>query len=512
MIKDGTVEAGSYAARKLHIDPVGAFQLLSSIETASVDYAYEYEYLGAVYAGTIALVPGSNIVTVITPLAGGGEATHQFTVKKVDSLLHSEAYTYDEMQRIKTLRNGNGIITTYTYDPAGRLTRTEATNGAVITMTYDTLSRRTAMTDLSGTTFYEYDDLDRLIKVITSDNATKGDADDLTLGYGYNVAGYITAITYPGGEQVTYSYDDAGRMKTAVNVNLGFTATYTYVPTSGLLQKVERSNGVRTEYSFNNMGRLNGVKHSKTTGGTTTLGDYAYTLNALGNATALVITLPSGVKRENYEYDGLDRLNKVTYSTGTGTDPNAKIVTYTYSDAGNRLTEKVEQAGLTQKLWTYTYGSENRLLSIKEQTGAEVRRYVYDAAGNRLQKITPDGTTFYAYDERNLLTSVRTPTDTINYVYNGLGQRVRKTENGVGTRYIIDANRAIYDTVQERSPSGITASYTYGFDRLINKPASGSARFYLHDRIGSVRLITDSAATATEIFGYDAFGAAQVSP
>jgi YD repeat-containing protein len=512
VIKDGTVETGSYAARKLHVDPVGAFQLFSAVETASVDYAYEYEYLGAVYAGTVSLVPGANIVTVTTPLAGGGEATHQITVKKVDSLLHSEAYTYDEMQRIKTLRNGNGIVTTYTYDPAGRLTRTEATNGAVVTMTYDTLSRRTAMTDLSGTTFYEYDDLDRLIKVITSDNATKGDADDLTLGYGYNVAGYITAITYPGGEQVTYSYDDAGRMKTAVNDSLGFTATYTYAPTSGLLQKVERSNGVRTEYSFNNMGRLNGVKHSKTTGGITTLGDYVYTLNALGNATELVITLPSGVKRENYEYDGLDRLNKVTYSTGAGTDPNAKIVTYTYSGAGNRLTEKVEQAGIVQKLWTYTYGSENRLLSIKDQSGTEVRRYVYDAAGNRLQKITPDGTTFYAYDERNLLTSARTPTDTISYVFNGLGQRVRKTENGAETRYIIDENQPVYEIVQERSSSGIITSYTYGFDRLVTKPESGPTRYFLHDRIGSVRLITDSAAAVTETFGYDAFGAAQSTP
>lgn len=426
----------------------------------------------------------------------------------MDTLLQSEAYTYDEMQRIKTFCNGNGITTTYTYDLAGRLEKTEATNGAKVNFSYDTLSRRSSMTDSTGTTFYEYDDLDRLTKVITSDNGTKGDADDLPLQYGYDLAGHITSMTYPGGEQITYTFDDAGRMKTATNVPLALTTTYTYHPTSGLLQSAVRSNGLRTEYSYNNMGRLNRIKHIKTAG-TLTLGDYNYTLNPTGNATELVITLPTGVKRESYQYDGLDRLEKVTYSTGAGTDPNAKIVTYTYSGAGNRLTEKIETGGILQKLWTYTYGSENRLLFIKNHTGTEVRRYVYDTAGNRLQKITPEGTTFYAYDERNLLTSVRTATDTISYTYNGIGHRVGKSHNGITTRFIIDSNRPIYETVQERSPTTITESFTYGLDRLLRKPTTATAQFYLHDRLGSVRLLADPAANVTDTIGYDAFGAQQ---
>lgn len=507
-IADGTVISGSYAARKVRIDTVGAFQLISAVQSASTDYAWQYEYLGKIYTGTTSLVPGQNFITVTTPLTGGGNATHQFTVTKVDTLLQSEAYTYDEMQRVKTFRNGNGVTTTYTYDLAGRLESTSATNGATVTFSYDTLSRRTSMTDSTGTTFYEYDDLDRLTKIIVSDNATKGDTDDLPLQYGYDLAGHITGMTYPGGEQITYTYDDAGRMKTAVNVPLALTTTYTYHPTSGLLQNGVRSNGLRTEYSFNNMGRLNRIKHIKTAG-TVTLGDYIYTLNPAGNATELVITLPGGVKRESYQYDGLDRLEKVTYSTGSGTDPNAKVVTYTYSGAGNRLTEKIELGGSLQKLWTYTYGSENRLLFIKDHTGTEVRRYVYDTAGNRLQKIAPEGTTFYAYDERNLLTNVRTETDTITYAYNGIGHRVRKTHNGTTTRYLIDPNRPIYETIQERSTSGITESFTYGLDRLIRKPATGTNQFYLHDRIGSVRLITDPSVNVTETLGYDAFGAQQ---
>ena len=44
-------------------------------------------------------------------------------------------------------------------------------------------------------------------------------------------------------------------------------------------------------------------------------------------------------------------------------------------------------------------------------------------------------------------------------------------------------------------------------DRLIRKPATGSTQFYLHDRIGSVRLIADPSANVTETLGYEAFRA-----
>jgi len=47
------------------------------------------------------------------------------------------------------------------------------------------------------------------------------------------------------------------------------------------------------------------------------------------------------------------------------------------------------------------------------------------------------------------------------------------------------------------------------FDRLLRKPTTGTTQFYLHDRIGSVRLITDPAVNVTETLGYDAYGSQQ---
>jgi hypothetical protein len=58
------------------------------------------------------------------------------------------------------------------------------------------------------------------------------------------------------------------------------------------------------------------------------------------------------------------------------------------------------------------------------------------------------------------------------------------------------------------NPSELTPILTAS-DHHIRKPTTGSAQFYLHDRIGSVRLITDPSANVAETLGYDAFGAQQ---
>src|SRR5262249_42105471 len=144
----------------------------------------------------------------------------------------------DEMNRVKTYTNGNGIMTTYTYDFAGDLIQTSATNGNIVAYTYDNLKRRLSMTDSTGTTFYDYDDLDRLTAITYSTDSIKGNGDDLVVQYGYDNANRLTDLTYPGGEHIQYTWDDAGRMKTANDLTTGQNTTYNYDYTKGLLQSI----------------------------------------------------------------------------------------------------------------------------------------------------------------------------------------------------------------------------------------------------------------------------------
>ena len=507
-LADTGVAANSFSAQKVQVEAAGSFSLLSPLVTAGTNYVYQYLYNGKVYAGTAALQAGNNLVSISTPMNGGGSVVHQISVTSTPSLLATQGYTYDEMNRVKTFTNGNGITTTNTYDFRGNLTQSSASNGNVVAYAYDALNRRTSMTDGTGTTFYDYDDMDRVTGITYSGDAIKGNSDDLLLSYGYDNASRVTSITYPGGQQVAYTFDNAGRMLTAKDVANNLTTTYFYNPTSGLLQTVTRPNGVLTTYGYNSAGLLNDIKHTK---GSSTLAEYAYSLDSRGNATALLTTFSDGSKKQElYTYDGQQRLTQVVYGhNATAAVNQDKTVDYTYDGVGNRLTQKTTIGNAVTQTLTCSYGSENRLVQITDQTGAVVNSYVYDAAGNRIQKVTPAGATYYSYDERNLLTSVVTPADYITYTYNGAAQRVGKTVNGVTTKYIVDPSRSVFQNVQEWSGGAITKSYVYGDDRLECNPASASLQFYLPDRLGSVRIITDQNGNVTSTYNYDAFGAQQ---
>ena len=85
-------------------------------------------------------------------------------------------------------------------------------------------------------------------------------------------------------------------------------------------------------------------------------------------------------------------------------------------------------------------------------------------------------------------------------------------QNGVNYRagtpsVVIDPNRSLYEVVQERNGSGsITASYTFGATRLATWNGS-VVTFELNDRLGSVRLVTDTSGNVIQSYNYDVFGA-----
>jgi YD repeat-containing protein len=133
--------------------------------------------------------------------------------------------------------------------------------------------------------------------------------------------------------------------------------------------------------------------------------------------------------------------------------------------------------------------------------------YTYDPAGNRIEKTATNNTAFYTYDERNLMTSYGDLTNQIIYTYNGDAQRVSQTLNGTLTGYVIDSNRSLFEVVQERNAAGaITTSYTFGATRLATWNGS-AVTFELTDRLGSVRVITDTSGNVLQSYSYDVFGA-----
>jgi RHS repeat-associated protein len=256
----------------------------------------------------------------------------------------------------------------------------------------------------------------------------------------------------------------------------------------GNLQSYLYPNGVTTTYNYNSLNRLASLNSAT---GVSTLSSYTYTLGAAGNRTAVT---ELGGRTVNYTYDDLYRLTNETIANDShginGT------VSYGYDPVGNRLSRTSSVAGVPSQ--SSTYDANDRLTAD-----------IYDPNGNT----TISNGNGYSYDFENRLVSLSTQNSGLStFLYDGDGNRVAKTINGVTTNYLVDTNNHTgYAQVVEELQGGVVAKqFTYGHDLISQRctlpTANCSLSFYGYDGHGSVRQLTDAAATVTDAYDYDAFG------
>jgi RHS repeat-associated protein len=388
------------------------------------------------------------------------------TTEEINPLGHKTKKEYDTAGNLVKLTDPTGRTTTYTYDPANRLTEVVYSSGnpATVKYEYNKDGDRTKMTDGTGTTKYEYDQLDRLTE---TENGHKE-----VVKYEYNLAGEQTKITYPNGKAVTRAFDKDGRLEKVTDWN-GKETKFSYDPDSDLKATVFPSETKDEDtYAYNDAGEMSEVKMLK---GTETLASLAYTRDNDGH-----------VKKPTYEYDADSRLTK-----GAG-------IAYEYDSANNPT--KIGSG-------TYKYNSGNEL-----ETGPNLT-YTYNEEGQRTKTTPTTGpATTYGYDQAGDLLSVERPKEgevaeiKDSYAYNGDGLRVSQTIAGT-TTYMA------WDTAEELPLllSDGTNSYIYGPGGMpIEQISSGGTTSYLHhDQQGSTRLLTGSAGTVTGSYSYTPYGAVQ---
>jgi YD repeat-containing protein len=295
-----------------------------------------------------------------------------------------------------------------------------------------------------------------------------------TVGYGYDLAGNRTRLTYPTGEVVTYTHDADNRLVGVADWDGGQTA-YGY-DGAGRLVTTTLPNGVVTVNAYDDAGRL--VRLTHTASDETLLADYGYELDGVGNRVRAVEALSGTTRVITNTYDALDRLTSAVYSTGesfvyvydevgnhtmlTSTTPlsGTLVTTHTY-DAANRLTGQVRS---DDRAYTYTWSARNQMLSEWTE-GAAVREFSYDAAGRMIE-----ATVF---------------TLTTRFTYNGLGARVAVEVVGQETTTFTldyaDGNRIL----AEATLAG-AVHYLYGRDCL-GELRDDQWLYYLNDATGYVR-------------------------
>ncbi len=250
-------------------------------------------------------------------------------------------------------------------------------------------------------------------------------------------------MTFPGTPDVTYTWDDAGRL---VNIN-------------------------------------------RSIGGTAK--DFAIAYDAGGRRSTLQVPLYRKKGKwkyltTTYGFDIANRLTSLLHENPTGTIDS---FAWSYDANGNR--DSVNQSAtipLAAPVASASYDEANEMLT---QDGATLS---YDENGNLESRTDSCGTTTYTWDGRNRLTGISgfkpdCSALTASFSYDALNRRTEKTMNGVTTEYVYDG----WDILQETT-DGVTTDYTRTLnidEPLALERSDGTIRYYKADALGSIVALTD---------------------
>ncbi len=411
------------------------------------------------------------------------------------------SYSYDAMDRYTGVSVGNHALESVAYDAVGRQSSKSYGNGDSIVYGYDPSYLLTSVTvDANKTYTYGYN----------ADGQTGSVYDpylDETELYVYNESGDLIKREVTGGDSVFY--DGEGGIAASL-IGGDLYVTEQDGDTTSFSSDTVSANVV---YSLDDFSR---IKSRSLGDGTNPFFDVTYSYKTAGsNETSLVDTINAGAFTFSYSYDGfgnateIRRNNSLTnryeydgYGRVVREDlPSAvKTFTYAYDDAGN-ITEKKEYSYTTGSLAnktpldvvSYTYGDStwgDLLTSYDGQT------ITYDNIGNPL---TYRGKT-HSWNGRRL-ESVGTTT----YTYDADGLRTSKTVAGVTTYYTWEDGNLIHQT------DGTTSlHFWYGehgaeaFTYISGN--TNETYYYVKDALGNVIGIYDDTGDMIVRYDYDAWG------
>jgi RHS repeat-associated protein len=460
-----------------------------------------------------------------------------------------------------TLQDAKNQTTTWSYNLRGQLLTKVYANGNTHTYTYDALGRvHTHKTPKNETCTYTYDVRDRQTlanwNTTTPDTARDYWANGLVKSvdngvsksdYTYNVRNHLTSETQTlagqTGKVVSYTYDGDG-LRLQMNSPSGSPVDYTWTA-KGQLNVISRDGPPPlATYTYDKAGRLDLLSHENTISedpaydaasqllsrihkkaGTTVSGHNYVDTSGIGyDATGrrtLEIFADGTTAARTYGYDLADQVSSATYGGGLSD-------AYNYDAMGNRSTASLAiNGGATT---TYTANNANQYTSISGMSAP-----VHDPNGN----LTFQNGVTYTWDSENRLLSVTDGTTTNAYTYDGLHRRVTKrtTVSGIVTKkshYLYNG----WNVIEERTNSDTTTTFnlstfaltltlTWGTDLsgslqgaggvgglLMVEEISGStttAYHFHYDGNGNVTEITDSSGNNAATYRYDAFGNALVS-
>jgi len=389
--------------------------------------------------------------------------------------------------------NGRHLVTSISYGVPAGVTATPDVN-----IYYDEAGNRTVIADGLGYADYQYNQLSQLI----SERRYFNDLNAVYLTrYGYDLAGELTSIGTPWGEQVSYERDHVGRVR-GVSGSAGqvqYAGNLQYRAFGGLKQ-MTYGNGRSLSLAYDARRRLTQWNVPNVLGW-----EYRYDTPNIHENTERVVyarNLYDPSLDRSYDYDQVGRL----WASHTGTEARghtgvgaggAPDGPYAFNQAYDVYGNVVQRNGWGG--WNFAYPSAtfvNNRMQTNPQTGVAM---LYDAAGN----LTYDGQESYNYDATGQQ-SYASGTNLYQY-YDGDGLRAKKVENGVASYYV--RSSLLGNQVQGEISGGVwRRAYVYlGTEKLIVEE-SGQTRFIHQDPVTKSQRVTDASGSIVSSIDVDPFG------
>jgi RHS repeat-associated protein len=489
-----------------HYDALGRPIKITNPLNASIEYGYDLVGNRSFFIDTIGYRTDyqydqlNRLVAELRPaLADGVRPTTRYEYDAVGNLVKvttprgfATKLAYDENDNLITLENALGAIARFSYDPEDNQISASDPNGNTTRTSYNPVGLPLSVQDGRGfTTRFEYDAAYNLVRLI--DNAGEASL------FEYDPLGRLIRSADPLGNQTRYKRDLLGRMVASTDANNNTTG-YSYDVLGRLLSVTDAAKGA-SKYGYDAVGNL--IEISDANGNSTR---FSYDLlnqvrserNPLGNTWRYVYDAGNRLneridalgRRTSYEYDSNHRMLGIDYG-----DPQEQApVRFAYDLDGNQ-TQMCDGLGCTST----SYNGLGQRTSTTDWAGRTLR-YSYDAAGNLIGMIYPNGGLLrYEYDQTNQMIGLSDPQGATSlFKRNALGQisEILKP-NQTQSSYSYDAaSRLTGIDNRKLGESKPQSAYAYTLDAVGNRTEVLETRAAFNGK--------DSLVTLAHSYEYDA--------
>ncbi|WP_159888322.1 RHS repeat domain-containing protein [Paenibacillus puerhi] len=417
-------------------------------------------------------------------------------LEATDARGYKTIYTYDLLNRLKSVTNAKQETTRYDYNPSSdlfqqmkiiyadgkeRIKKMDELGRPILLVTpgdqretygYDGNGNRTSYTNRKGDTFRQtFNDRNWLERQEVLDPS------------GQPIAG----------ETISYQYDKSGR-RLAMNDATGPTS-YTYDRLTGHLAKITYPDGKTIQYNYDATGKLIDYKDP--------FDINVYFKYDSRDRLQSVAPTSNGLPYVQYSYWKNNKLKQIAQANGVVSD-------FTYDGLHLSTLVQKKPGGQALSNYAYSYDADGNQTSIS--TNGEQSTFTYDEL-NRISTsrskesgglLLPD--VAYTYDKRDRLTSVTRNGQTTTYRYNGDGLLWERTSQGEASRYYYNGGQVIAEGSLIQGQAEWKARYIRGLG-LVAMDDGQALSYYLHNGHGDVTELRDSTGqTQLNEYSYDIWG------